>query len=244
VETSKEQQPKNNAQKRNEKSLMKKLLLTVLAMCLVATAQAQILITQYYEGPGTSKWIELTNIGSSSINLTTVAIGLWTNANAEGYKSNTAPSNFVNLTGTLAAGSSFLLGNSGNTAPTYALATLNSNTVANFNGNDSIAIYTPGTFATANILDAIGFTNTGNEGPDLSFVRLTSGVGWNTTLGSDVLNFGTIWQSTPLATVNSAAASTEPRLGYSAIPEPSTYALLGLGLLGIAILRRKQAARA
>jgi predicted extracellular nuclease len=222
---------------------MKKLLLTVLAIGLVATAQSQILITQYYEGTGTNKWIELTNTGGSSFNLSTLSIGHWNNANAEGYKSNTAPSFSVALTGSLAAGSSFLVGNTANTTPSYATANQNSNTVINFNGNDSIAIYT-GSFATANIVDAIGFTNAGNEGVDKSFVRLTSGVGWNTTAGSDILDFSTVWSQITLATANGAAASTEERLGYSAIPEPSTYALLGLGLLGIAILRRKQAARA
>lgn len=40
---------------------------------------AQVIISQYYEGSGTNKWIELTNMSSSSINTASpqLKLGLW-----------------------------------------------------------------------------------------------------------------------------------------------------------------------
>lgn len=45
---------------------MKKQIRAVCAAVIMAAgvAQGQLIITQYYEGPSTNKWIELTNIGS------------------------------------------------------------------------------------------------------------------------------------------------------------------------------------
>ena len=131
-----------------------------------------------------------------------------------------------------------MYGNTNNTTPSYATATVTSNTVINFNGNDSIVLWIGTTFATSSIVDTIGFTNTGNEGVDKSFVRLNANQGWNTTAGSDVLNFSTVWSEVTLATVNDATAGTEVRLGFSAIPEPSAALLGGLGLF--ALLRRRR----
>jgi predicted extracellular nuclease len=222
---------------------MKKKTILPLALVLATSApmaSAAILITQYYEGPSTNKWIEITNTGSTSVNLGTgqFNLSLWTNAAAENYKSNGTPTQTFGLTGTLSANASFVYGNTGNTTPSYVTATATNNSVINFNGNDSLALWTGATFATINIVDAIGFTNSGNEGADKSFVRLNANTGWNTTAGSDVLDFPTVWQNVSLATVDNATANTEARLGYSAIPEPGAALLGSLGML--CLLRRRR----
>jgi predicted extracellular nuclease len=221
---------------------LKSTSLAVMAFSALAAVSSQgaVLITQYYEGPSTNKWIEITNTGTTSVDLATLnyKLGLYTNASAEGYKTGLAPSQTLSLNGSLASGASFLYGNTGNTTPSYATATVSSNSVINFNGNDSIVLWTGTTFTTSSIVDAIGFTNSGNEGVDKSFVRLNADQGWNTTTGSNVLDFSTVWSQIALATVNDATAGTEARLGFSAIPEPSAALLGGIGLL--ALLRRRR----
>jgi predicted extracellular nuclease len=203
-------------------------------------ADGAVLITQYYEGPSTNKWIEITNTGTTAVNLVDgeYKLSLWTNANAEGYKTNLNPSSTMSLTGTLSPGASFVYGNTGNTTPTYTVATATNNTVINFNGNDSVSLWVGATFATLNIVDVVAFTNSGNEGADKSFIRLNAGTGWNTTAGSSILGFSQVWEQVSLTNVNEAAAGTEERLGFSAIPEPTAALLGSLGLLGL--LRRRR----
>jgi len=231
---------------------MKKTL-TILALtaATMTVAQAQLLITQYYEGSaGTNKWIELTNVGGPLIDFTSTSyqVQLWTNANAEGYKTDgTASATFNLSTGSLASGVSLILGNSGSTpTPSYVTSFTSANTVANFNGNDSVSLTLgTGTFATANVVDAIGFTNLGNQGANTSFSRLTTDVGWSTTAGSNATDFASVWSNIGLAAADDALVLTDPRIGFSAIPEPSTYLLLGLGAaFMIWNLRRRRAARA
>ena len=189
---------------------------------IAAVALGQLMITQYYEGTGTSKWIEISNIGAASIDLASggYRVGHFNNASAEGYKTDVAPNFAMALTGSLAAGQSLLLGNTGNAAPVYASSHTplqNDNSVINFNGNDSIVLYTTSTFATANIVDAIGFTSAGNEGPDKAFVRTATTAGFNTVSGSDVLDFSSSWTEVTNATVDSATAGTDNRLGYTSL---------------------------
>ncbi len=144
------------------------LAVTAFSALAAVSSQGAVLITQYYEGPSTNKWIEITNTDTTSVDLGTLNYKLshFNNSGAEGYKTSVTPFATLNLTGTLASGASFLYGNTANTTPTYATATATSNTVINFNGNDSIALWTGTTFATSSIVDAIGFTNAGIEGVD------------------------------------------------------------------------------
>jgi len=78
------------------------------------------------------------------------------------------------MVGVIAPGGYFLYSNSSAVLPSYVVADVKNTTTINFNGNDSVALYTGTTFATANLVDAIGFTNTGGtgagEGVDKSFV--------------------------------------------------------------------------
>ena len=104
-----------------------------------------------------------------------------------------------------------------------------------------MTLWTGTTFATASIVDAIGFTDIGNEGGDRSFVRTSASAGWNTTAGSDVLDFSSVWTSVAIASVDSALQETDDYIGYSSlapVPEPSAALLGGLGLL--ALLRRRR----
>ena len=118
--------------------------------------------------------------------------------------------------------------------------------MANFNGDDSLTLWTGATFSTESIIDAIGFTDLGNEGADTSFVRISNAAGWNTTSGSTVENFPSVWSEVTLAAVADAAVGSNERLGFSTVavvPEPSTYAMLalaGAGFAGYVIRRRRR----
>lgn len=217
---------------------------------LTTSLHAQVLITQYYEGSGTNKWLEITNIGTADVDLadTGYNLGLWQNANTEGYKNDLAPNITLALTGNLSAGTSLLYSLTITTIPAYATANFTSDTMMSFNGDDSIGLYIGSTYLTGNLADAIGFTDLGAEGTDTSFVRISPEAGWNTVTGSTVLDFATVWSAATLEEVASAVDGTGARLGFSAvsaIPEPSTFtALAALCALAGAAFHRMRRSKA
>lgn len=212
------------------------------AALLVATATSSkgaVLISQYYEGTGTNKYIEIINTGSTAIDLGAGAyrIGLWSNTAREGWKTGTTPNSSFALTGTLAPGATLLLGNSANTAPAYAAAadttsgTLNN--VINFNGDDSVVIYTGSSYAYVNVVDAFGAV--ANNYLDTSYIRNA-----NITTGTNADFSGSDWTQVSLADVANAVSTTNQYLGvHTVVPEPQAATLFGaVGLLGI--LRRRR----
>lgn len=212
-----------------------------------APTRADLLISQYYEGASNNKWIELYNNGPLNIDLSTISASLWTNANAEGYKTNGTPSQSLTLSGILSPGSTFLLSHPSAALPSYAVpAAIQSSLIINFNGNDSFSISPVGTFSTASMLDAIGFTNAGNEGADKSYARISTAAGFDTVAGSEAADFPTVWQLFTNAAVDGAATGTNERLGFStlaftAVPEPGAVLFGGLacGVIGLAIGGRR-----
>ncbi len=103
-------------------------------------------------------------MGGVSINFASTAyqVHLWSNANTEAYKSNgTASSVFDLSSGSLASGVSPILGNTQSApVPSYVTSFTTANGVANFTGDDSISLTLGiGTFVTANVVDAIGYTD-------------------------------------------------------------------------------------
>ncbi|MHB8797041.1 MAG: lamin tail domain-containing protein [Thermoanaerobaculia bacterium] len=193
-------------------------------IALPARAQ-QVTITQFYEGASFNKWIELRNISNSAVDFATGGwtLGLWTNANTEGYKTSVAPNNSVSLAslGTVAPGGVVLIRHASAVLPNYAVADadLDSSAVINFNGDDSIVLFTGGLpFASGSIVDAIGFTDLGNEGADKSFVRVSLDPGWDTTAGSNATSFPTVWVAYTNAQVDGATAGAPEYLGESTLP--------------------------
>ena len=185
-------------------------LLSLLCLILMTgtTVKAQIIISQYYEGTGTNKWIELTNTSNTSINTASpqLKLGLWSVTGSTGNISLTgAPSSTVNLTVTIPAFGSVLIGNTGNGTEipylTAASAAMTSNSVINFNGNDGVALLD----ASNNILDAFG---TGINSTDVSYVRSASVTSASTTYVTSQ------WTSATIANVQNALTTDPTRLGY------------------------------
>lgn len=193
-------------------SLFCNLIIAAFLCCASFNGNAQVVISQYYEGGGTNKWIELTNLGTSSVNLASpqLKLGLWSVTGSTGNIAFTgSPSNTYNLTVTIPAKGTVLIGNTGNGTEvpylTAASANETSNSVINFNGNDGIALLD----ASNNIIDKFG---DGINAADISYVRSTSITGPNATYTASE------WTNTPLTTVQNAAVSTPQRLGYQLAP--------------------------
>lgn len=217
----------------------------------VSTASADLVISQYYEGPGAyDKWIEVFNSGPIAVNLSNYSVGLWSNTNAEGYKTGVAPNASDVLPNvSLPSGGVFLLSNDEAGIPLDLVAGFRNSLVLNFTGNDSFALYSAGAYSTGSLVDAIGFTDTGNQGPDKGFVRLTLDQGYSLFAGSNVLNFDSIWKSIAFWEANIAAVGMDAHLGstslvpevaVAAIPEPTTALFGGLiaGAFGLMVARR------
>ena len=206
---------------------MHKTLLRMIAFGMLflysISLHSQIIISQYYEGSGTNKWIELTNMGSSAVNTASpqLKLGLWAVSGSAGNITFTgSPSQTLNLNITIPANGTVLIGNTGNGTEVPYLngssAAQNSNSVINFNGNDGIALLD----AANNVIDRFG---TGINAVDISYVRNTSVTNPSSTF---VLSQ---WTNTSLANVQTALISSSAYLGFhistlctTPVSQPST----------------------
>ncbi len=196
---------------------MKLTLLTlVCSLLLCMGGKAQIIISQYYEGGGTNKWIELTNLGTSAVNTASpqLRLGIWSASGSTGNIAFTgSPSATLDLNVTIPAKGSVLIGNPSNGSEVGYLAASSavqtSTSVIAFNGNDGIALLN----SSNTVLDRFG---TGINASDVSYVRSTAVTAASATYTSSQ------WTSTSLTTVNSASASSPNRLGYHVSPNCST----------------------
>lgn len=194
---------------------MKKTLLLIqmkILFCLTLLSttaiSAQIIISQYYEGTGTNKWVELTNTSGVAVDTANpqLKFGLWAVSGSTGNIAfNGAPSSTVNLTVTIPPYGSILIGNisNGSEVPylTASSAAQTSNTVINFNGNDGIALLD----ANNNIIDQFG---KGINATDVSYVR-------NINVTTPSSNYTpSQWTSASISTVQNAVSNDPIRLNY------------------------------
>jgi hypothetical protein len=189
-----------------------------------------IIFTQYYEGSsGNNKWVEITNIGSNPVTLTNYQVTLWSNANTEAWKSDggTPTDSFDLSSVTLAAGQSYVIANPTAVLPYSSSLADIADGVINFNGDDSVVLYSdPTGYLTANIVDAIGFTDAGNEGADKVWVRSQAIVGYDLLPGSTIEDYDddasgpAIWTEITEATANAAVFGDDAFLGTTALANP------------------------
>lgn len=197
-----------------------------------------IIISQYYEGLSSDKYIELYNTSASPVTLTGYRLAVWTNAGTEGWKTNTGtPTSNSSLSSITIPGNSYwLLKGAGSANPAYANNNANSSditAVSGFNGNDSVVLYAGAGNEISNIVDAVSFTNTGGtgsgEGVDKSFYRIANTQGYNLTAGSNVTSFPAVWASKTLADVASAASTDAWYLNYYVAPQAPTLDVFVVG---------------
>ncbi|WP_313804754.1 lamin tail domain-containing protein [Flavobacterium sp.] len=146
-----------------------KLLILSLLFSVVGWGQAtDLFISEYVEGSGNEKYIEIYNGTGVSVNLSDYRLRLY--ANGAG-----APTNDVLLAGTLADGQVIVYKNSGSTL----FAGIN-NAAVNFNGDDALALFKISTNANVDIFGRIGndpgtaWTGTGYSTLDRTLRRKTN----------------------------------------------------------------------
>ncbi len=93
-----------------------------------------LIISQYYEGQSNDKWIEISNVGDTAIDLSEFYLARWSNTSTPSG----AASSSNQLSGILLAGNSLLMQHSSATNPLYASGTSGGSLA--FNGNDAMAI--------------------------------------------------------------------------------------------------------
>lgn len=179
-------------------------------------ADAQIIISQYYEGSGTNNWIELTNMGSTTINTASpqLKLGIWSKSGTTGTISfKGSPTATLNLNVVIPAYSSVLIGNNNNgTGVSYLTSSSASQTDTNvmaFNGNDGIALLN----SSNTILDRFG---NGINATDISYVRNTNVLAPSSTFSTSQ------WTTASLSAVNTASTTNPVRLKYHIAPPCAT----------------------
>ena len=112
------------------------LVALAVGLALTGQAQAQLLISEYLEGSSNNKAVELSNVGSSVIDLSEYRLALYAN----GKPLTDTPTNSLALQGTLAPGASLVLANPSANAEILAKATQTSGNLV-FNGDDALVLY-------------------------------------------------------------------------------------------------------
>ncbi|ART63954.1 ExeM/NucH family extracellular endonuclease [Kushneria marisflavi] len=152
-----------------------------------ATSECSLLITEYVEGSGYNKAIELTNRGGSDLSLEGFTLSLYANGNTEANATQA-----LGQYGTLAVGQSLVLANS-QADQTVLDQSDDTSRVINYNGNDALVL----TDGAGEIQDIVG-----TIGDDAYFARdVTLRRDESVTEGSDRFDAGQ-WQAYPQDTVD------------------------------------------
>lgn len=169
-----------------------------------------LFISEYVEGSGSNKALEVANFTGSSISLSDYTMRIASNSNSFGYTYN-----FPNTT--LAHGEVFVVGNSGLAAECVPNRDDLNNSITGFNGNDAIGLFKNGT-----LIDILGVEASGNtygenitliRKPTIQYPNTTFDINeWNTAATNDCSDLGSHDQtlSTPDFTINSISFYPNP----------------------------------
>ena len=124
-------------------------LLAALALALPTTASAQLIISEYIEGSGFNKAIEIYNTTAGPVNLGDYMLRLYSNGAA-------APTASVALFGPLASGAVYVVANPTAAAGILGVANLTSGTVINYNGDDAFELYHIPSATSVDVIGQIG----------------------------------------------------------------------------------------
>lgn len=154
-----------------------------------ASPVSDLFFSEYVEGSGTNKYLEIYNGTGAAVNLGDYRVRLYSN----GSTAATGSANDVQLSGTLANGATVVLKNTTATLYTGAATIVAS---INFNGDDAIALYKISTSSNVDIFGRIGedpgvaWTSPSNSTLDKTLIRkpsVTGGVTVNPASGFPTL---------------------------------------------------------
>ncbi|MEM9446665.1 MAG: lamin tail domain-containing protein [Verrucomicrobiota bacterium] len=233
--------------------MVKKLLsISLLACGLSHFGQAQLIISEVVDAPlpgGLPKYVELTNVSTSSVDLSLYSIG---NYNNGGTNLNNGSS--LVLSGFLSAGESYVVSYENGDSPgigtffdVYGFNPDNDDLGGFVNGNDVIALFlgpASGDGSDATLVDLYGVIGTDGTGESWEYTDSYAFRNPNVLSASGIFNpsewtFGGINALETGDDIEELAlilANTDPGI-HAVIPEPSTLFLLGLGLFILVTLR-------
>lgn len=116
----------------------------LVASAATASAQCDLFISEYGEGSGSNKWLELYNPTSGDIDLTQYSVATYSNGSATANYE-------LALTGSLSAGAVYTITNSSAVAEVAAFSDVTSS-ITFFNGDDAVALLN----AAGEVIDVIG----------------------------------------------------------------------------------------
>ncbi|PSR09050.1 MAG: hypothetical protein C7N36_20920, partial [Bacteroidetes bacterium] len=167
----------------------------------VMTNATDLLISQYIEGGGLNKCIEIFNGTGAAVNLSAYTVALYSNGAA-------MPSAMFMLPNTmLADGDVYVICNGGGDFSLVAMADITNNATMNFNGDDAVAILTGGA-----VVDAIGQ------------IGFDPGSAWFGGMGVTTLNRTLVRKST-VSTGNDGTGAFDPSVEYDVLPQDSAEGL-------------------
>jgi hypothetical protein len=239
---------------------MKKTLSAIAVSGLLAcTAQAQgvLIISEIVDATlpgGLPKFVELANVGDVSLDLSSYSIGNFSNGST-----NLGGGASTLLSGTLDPGEAYVVSYEAGDSPgvglffdTYGFDPDNFDQGAFFNGDDVIAVFlgaATGDGSDATLVDlygVVGVDGTGEvwEHTDGYSYRNDSVTSPNTTFDPSEWFFGGVNSledsgGDDVIERNLILSLTSPGVYPNVVPEPSTFLLGGLGLLGLLLFRRK-----
>jgi hypothetical protein len=229
---------------------MKKVLLGIAALCSLAMpAQAAIVITEVYAaGSGNTSymadWFELTNTGSSAVDITG-----WRMDDSTASFAASVP--FSGTVTTIAAGQSVVFAEASASNPESTL--IPAFTAAWF-GSNVPAGFTMGTYSGSGVgLSTSGdgvniFDSTGTLVASVSFDASTAGFTFDNAAGitGKISQLSVVGVNGAFTSFNGAEVGSPGTIGTTAIPEPSSFALIGLVTGGFVArrLRRKNKTQA
>ena len=194
-----------------------KILFIFLIIFTAYNTYGQVIISEYYEGSSSNKWIEVTNVGSATINLTSpqLYLSLFANAKADD-PANSQANNHNAMSGSLNPGQVILYKNSNAVLPSYATGTSSSS--CGFNGDDLIVISSSSTNSSGDVwgarLDVIGAGN--NWGTNKAFYRNSNITSANTTYTTGE------WTQVTYSAVDNASNTASEYLGTHLYDAPVT----------------------
>ncbi len=170
----------------------------------------RLIISQYYEGVSNDKYIEITNLGTEAVDLSTYHLGRFSNTD---NPLDAAEYNDGNkLSGTIAGGQTLLYKNPSAINPSYAVSNSFASTTATFvNGDDPIALMNGGPTWQHRVDCLYASIAGGVWGLDRSFYRKATVTEGNKNMS--VLDGTGEWVLASLATVASANSATSEYLG-------------------------------
>jgi len=200
-----------------QKYFLKFLFTGLLFFFSLCHSFGQVIISQYYEGASNNKWIEVTNVGSTTIDLTSpqLYLSLFANASADDPANSQANNNNA-MSGSLNPGQVILYKNSNAVLPSYATGTSSSS--CGFNGDDLIVISSSSTNSSGDVwgarLDVIGAGN--SWGGNKAFYRNSNITSANTTYTTGE------WTQVTYSAVDNASNTASEYLGTHLYDAPVT----------------------